>query len=73
MINGLYLRKLEVRLSQNTAIVFAKCEEAIGTMPSMARRRAFRIRRPLPFPAGCFRQKRMWQLQTGLQVALDGG
>ena len=54
--NGLYLRKLEVRLSQNTALVFAKCEEATGTVPSMARRRAFRSRRPLPFPAGCFRQ-----------------
>ena len=48
----------------------------------MARRRAFRIRRPLPFPAGCFRQNgydlqlyrnERWQLQTGLQVALDGG
>ena len=40
----------------NTAIVFTKCEEAIGTMTSMALRHAFRIRRPLPFPAGCFRQ-----------------
>ena len=57
--NGLNLRKLEVRLSQNTAFVFAECEEATGTVPSMARRRAFRIRRPLPFPAGSFRQERM--------------
>ena len=42
--------------SQNTALVFAKCEEETGTVPSMARRRAFHSRRPLPFPAGCFRQ-----------------
>ena len=57
--NEFYIRKLEVRLSQNTALVFAKCEKATRTGPSMARRRAFRIWRPFPFPAGCFRQKRM--------------
>ena len=51
-------------------------------MPSMARRHAFRIRRPLPFPTDCFRQNgydlqlcrsEKWQLQTGLLVALVGG
>ena len=42
---------------ENTGLGCAECEEATGTAPSVARRRAFRRRRrPLPFPAGCSRQ-----------------
>ena len=70
--------------SENTGLGFAECEEATGTVPSVARRRAFRSRRPLPFPSWLFpsgsggdlqlrRSGSGRQLQTGLQVALDGG
>ena len=55
--------------SQNTALVFAKCEKATGTGPSMARRRAFRIQCPLPFPAGCVRNG--WDLRP--RRSISGG
>ena len=69
---------------ENTGLRFAECEEATGTVPSVARRRAFRSRRPTSFPcylfpSGCGgvlqlrRSRNGGQLQTGLQVALDGG
>ena len=41
---------------ENTGLGFAECEEATGKVPSVARRRAVRRRRPLPSPAGCSRQ-----------------
>ena len=48
---------------ENTGLGFAECEEATGTVPSVARRRAFSRRRPLPFPAG----RSLW----GAEVAFD--
>ena len=41
---------------EDTGLGFAECEEATGTVPTVACRRAFRSRRPLHFPAGCSRQ-----------------
>ena len=51
--NGLHLRKLGNDCPENTGLGFAVCEEATGTVPSVACRRASRRWRPLPFPADC--------------------
>ena len=51
--NGLHLRKLDNDCPENTGLGFAECDEATGTVPLVARRRASRRRRPLPFPADC--------------------
>ena len=41
---------------EKTGLEVAVCKVATGTVSSVARRHAFRRRRPLPFPAGCSRQ-----------------
>ena len=54
-ISGFTYVNLSDDCPENTGLGFAECEEATGTVPSVARRRAFRRRRPVPFPAGCSR------------------
>ena len=67
---------------ENTGLGFAECKEATGTVPSVARRRAFRRRRQLSLQlvdsveSGGYLQLRRstsgCQLQTGIQFVLDG-